>query len=215
MKKISTLVVAIILVWSSQTKVQAQAFEKDKNYFSFSYGFGAFYTAFFSSVEESIKQSAGSDISISTSSLGPLSFKYERAVSDKVGLGLSVNYLSNTIKYTEQNVGNSGTATGNYNLNRTTLSILARMNLHFGDNDKFDPYWGLGIGYRTVNWKQTVSYSDGSTPTDENDLPTFTVIPFGFETVFGARYFLGPNFALFGELGLAKSVLQLGVTGKF
>lgn len=119
--------------------MQAQGFEKDKNYFSFSYGFRAFYTALFSSFEESLKKTAGSDISISTSSLGSLSFKYERAITNKIGFGLSVNYLSNSIKFSESGLGTKANVTGNYTLTRNTISILARLNLHFIEGSKFDP----------------------------------------------------------------------------
>ena len=197
--------------------MQAQGFEKDKNYFSFSYGFGSYFSP--SSFENTVKNNLSyTNTSISSNSLGPLSFKYERAVSEKVGIGISVNYLSNSFKITKTDLGTNSNITGNYNLNRTTFSILARMNLHFVEGEKFDPYWGIGIGYRTTNWKQEISYSDETftDPNPEDFTPPIRIqFPFGFETVFGTRYFVGPNFALFGELGLAKAVLQVGVTGKF
>ena len=70
-------------------------------------------------------------------------------------------------------------------------------------------YWGMGMGYRSGSWKVTSTATNYESPS----LPDF--IPFGFETTFGFRYLFTANIGAYAEAGLAKSFLQLGLTGKF
>ena len=41
-----------------------------------------------------------------------------------------------------------------------------------------------------------------------------SVIPLAFETTFGARYLVTKNLGVYAEFGLAKAMLQFGLTAK-
>lgn len=207
-KSLLTIGFGILLIYN-QTFAQEIAFEEEKNYVSFSYGIGAFYSLIFETIKEEVEINQLNS-NISTSSLGPISFKYEKAISDEIGLGLTINYLSNELKYT--NYDNPSPIY--YNLKRSTFSILGRINYHYApDLEKFDPYAGFGIGYRTEWWKNSVTNS-GNNSTLYPDLMVLN-FPLGLEAVMGARYYFFPNIAAMVEVGIAKSVLQFGITGKF
>jgi opacity protein-like surface antigen len=148
----------------------------------------------------------------SHSATGPIHIKFEYGVSEKMGVGLNLAYVVHKMKYNYDDFDTNGnpvvyTETTDY----TTWSALMRLNWHFGDIDHFDPYWGIGVGYRSGKWKVTSNDPTGETSGTEVDEP----IPFGFESTIGARYHFTDNFGAYMEVGLAKSVLQVGATMRF
>jgi len=182
------------------TQSNAQAFTDGSNAISVGYGFGSLGAAFY-------KTLLSSSDNVKTSNLGPVYLKYERGVTDHIGIGLNIAYAAN--KASSDYIGyddNFNEVTYTESLTRTTLSVLARLNYHIGHSDKFDPYVGAGIGYRNASWKFK--------STDPNygnfTIPSF--LPLGFELTVGARYYFTPNIGLYAEVGAAKSVAQLGVT---
>jgi opacity protein-like surface antigen len=135
---------------------------------------------------------------IRTSGIGPLHGKIEYGVSEKVGVGLSVNFVSSTFKF------NDNAAAYNYSTNRTSVKFNFRVNYHFSPSEKFDPYVGVGFGYGDSRWK-----------TESND-PDYNFdysnpIPIGFETTLGARLFVTPRIGFYAEAGVAKSFVQFGL----
>ncbi|HTF80583.1 MAG TPA: outer membrane beta-barrel protein, partial [Cytophagales bacterium] len=203
----------------STNLVSAQAFEEGKSYVSGSYGIGSFFGIFFSSAKKAIEESGGNVSGIKVKTLGPLSLKYEYGVSEHIGLGINVNYLTNGISYDDTQTDGTYTTTEHYKLTRNTISVLARMNIHFGDHEKLDPYWGFGLGYRQATWKQEYSITSNDPTVGNNTqadpLPSFNAFPFGFETTFGMRYLFTPSVGAFAEVGFAKSFAQFGLTAKF
>jgi hypothetical protein len=196
MKYILVLIAAAIISSGTAT---AQAFTKDNNYISAGYGFGTFAHAIIHSFTDKI----GFDYSTT----GPLYFKYERGLSNTVGLGLNLAYAQYSISY-QDNTDNS-TALYKFSLVHSSFSALLRLNLHIGNGEKFDPYWGIAAGYRSGSWKVT------STATDYESPSVPDLIPFGFETTFGFRYLFTENIGAYAEAGLAKSFFQVGLTAKF
>lgn len=211
MKKFHVLSFASLIAAAaifSPSNVRAQAFPEGSNSVTVGYGFVTVLGALNSTFD------TYSDLDYS--SLGPLYFKFEHAVSDNIGLGLNVAYAGNdwSYKYDYSDVDANGNAvTRQYvaTQKRTTYSILARFNYHFGSNDRLDPYLGLGLGYRNANW--TYSTTDPSGSESGVDLPN--LVPLGFELTFGARYFFTDNIGAYMEVGAAKSILQAGLSVKF
>jgi opacity protein-like surface antigen len=133
-----------------------------------------------------------------TTSLGPLYAKYEYAVNTNWGLGIDAMYSDYKITYKDYN-------DDTYFLKSNTLSLLVRANYHFDSASKFDPYIGFGLGYRTRTY-------------EEND-PGLTIgdseFPLGLNLTLGTRYYFTPNFGVYTEIGLAKSLLQGGLSLSF
>lgn len=138
-----------------------------------------------------------SAINVKVTGLGPIHFRAEYGLSDGVGLGVSVNYISCGITYTELPY--------EYKFSRSSLSILARLNFHFGTTETLDPYFGIGAGYKQATWK----FSSNDPSYTGESAPGFN--PFGFETTIGVRYYFTPGFGIYTELGIAKSVVQAGL----
>ena len=151
----------------------------------------------------------------SVTGFGPIHIKGEYGLSDKISLGVSVNYVSFGAAYDDpydDAAGISHPATSGWDVK--SLSILARMNVHFGTNDKMDPYFGVGAGYKNTTWTfhtTNPNYSNGT-----EAMPTISsIIPVGFETSIGLRYYFTDNIGIYGEVGLTKSLLQGGLAVKF
>lgn len=142
--------------------------------------------------------------------IGPIAFRFEYGLNDKIGLGVSVNYSDAGAEWTDTN-GNNGISY-NYSVKRSTLSILPRFNIHFATSDKVDPYFGLAVGFRTTNWK--FETNDPSADEAEYiDIPN--LVPVGFEAVVGVRVYFTENIGAYTEIGISKGVMQAGLALKF
>lgn len=146
---------------------------------------------------------------------GPLFFKYENLVDKRIGFGFNVAYMKNNINYNDINQNSMGQDyTYNADLSCVTFSVIARFNYHFMDHDKIDPYIGLGIGYRNVKWAYSDNDQFGNTNSNEANiaLSTLPSSPFGGEMTFGMRFLPHPNIGLYVEAGIAKGVIQGGLS---
>jgi predicted porin len=188
---------AVVVGMFVASSARAQSFEQGKFIISGGYGFGNLARA----VLKQYQDEAG----YKASSLGPLFGKFEYAVSDRVGIGLNVAHIGVGASYQVDN-GDGGMATEEFRWNNT--SILARVNLHFAKSEKFDAYWGAGLGYRFGSWKW-----ESETIDSNNEIPT--VFPFGFETTIGARYYFIKNLGIYAEAGIAKAPIQFGLSAAF
>lgn len=196
-KLVLSLFVVVITLMPSTTN--AQAFEQGKSQISIGYGLS-------STTQALIKNSVNSTdvfgdpvyVNPEFSALGPIFAKFEHGVSEKIGFGVNIAYANAGINYTNDTGGPASMKWWN-------TSVNARVNRHFGSNDKFDPYVGLGMGYKFGKWK-----SEGG----DNPEEFKALIPLGFETTFGARYMFTPNIGLFSEVGIAKGIFQIGLNVK-
>ncbi|MGQ0639600.1 MAG: outer membrane beta-barrel protein [Gemmatimonadaceae bacterium] len=82
----------------------------------------------------------------------------------------------------------------------TYIPIAATANYHIKieNNSKFDPFVGLGLGYLIVDTPYSGSYNSG----------------IYFVGRVGARYFMTPKMALYGDAGAGAATLNVGVTFK-
>jgi len=147
--------------------------------------------------------------------IGPLFFKYENMVDDKIGFGLNVAYMKNTIDFVQSSTNSNGQDyTYNADLSCATFSVLARFNYHFMDHDKIDPYIGLGVGYRNVNWSYSDNDQFGNSASNEANiaLSSLPSSPFGADMTFGVRFLPHPNIGIYMEAGIAKGVIQGGLS---
>jgi hypothetical protein len=175
------------------------AFQEGKIVFSVGYGFpnwGA-----------TILKTFDNNRNFEVTGFGPLHFRGEYGLSDKIGFGLSVNYVSFAASWVDDINSNGNNIPYYYKVSSTSISFLARMNIHFATSEKLDPFWGLGVGYRSGSYKIT---SDD--PNANNTVNLKNIVPVGFETTIGLRYYFIPGFGLYTEMGIAKSLIQAGLT---
>ena len=184
MKKI--MILACLLV--SQLTFSQTTFSKGDQYASVSYGLGAIgmnFTSIYSSLPN-----------YKSSTLGPIGGYYERAMTDNIGIGASVNYVRSSASY------DMGSA---IDITTTQLAISLRGAYHFKlSNKKLDPYAGVGLAYRNFGYKSTAANMNLTLGT-----------PAGIQIFAGSRYFFTNNIAAFAEVGYGVSFLNIGATYKF
>ncbi len=148
---------------------------------------------------------------------GPFHFKVEYRPNWWLGVGLNVNHSSYTINYTMDNYLN--TSTGVYMPNLITIknsstAFNVRGNLHLLNPKNYGPqgdiYWGIGLGFKAGKLKVGAQYPEA---TPSISFPNLW--PIGIETTLGVKYYLTPNIGAYAELGLAKSIIQIGATAAF
>lgn len=203
--KTKLLVISIVFALSLMCitkESKSQAFQQERSYVNGGYGFGNFIQTVFSIYEpyDAFKLKI----------MGPMFLKYEYAVSDNMGIGVSLAYASASVSYQDNDWTMTNGEVFKEQIDWSTYSILARMNFHFGDHDVIDPYWGFGMGYRIANWK----YSNND-PDYNSDIEIGNFFPLGFETTFGCRFMFAESFGLYTEVGIAKAIFQVGLVGSF
>ena len=191
MRKINFLFAMILMAVVSQVSF-GQAFEQGTKVISVGYGFGNLNRALFKTYEDM------GDYKYS--GVGPIFAKFEYGVSDKIGFGLNIAHIGANVTY--------GTGTEKTEIDWKNTSALLRMNIHFSKSDKLDAYWGTGLGYRFGSWK--FSYEGGN---GNEEIPN--VLPLGFETTIGVRYFFVEHVGIYAEAGIAKAPIQFGLNAKF
>jgi len=125
-------------------------------------------------------------------SSGPFNLEYEREVIKNFSVGAIISYSK--IK-------------GSYNYNGfsfsdrlTIFTALARVNYHFINHKKLDPYVGGGCGYIYSKYQNNLNTSSPNVPGE-----------FGYSAQVGLNYFILNNVGLFGEVGyLGGSFVQMG-----
>ncbi len=213
MKKTLTLFLCLLTAMFMGGKTSsAQAFEEEKSVVSLGYGFGTLASALAANFK--------SEDGYKFTNFGPMYAKWEYGIGESIGVGINIAYVAYTFEYNTTNQAITGydafgnptysNSTYNYKDEFNSVSALLRINWHFGDNDKLDPYYGIGIGYRTGNWSFTSNDPSGTQSVD-----LVNPIPLGFETTFGLRFLFSENFGAYLEAGAAKSVMQVGFCGKF
>lgn len=194
---ISFLVALLCFSYSSN----AQLFSEDNKYLSVGYGFGNF--------SQSLFQDYENNTDYNYSGKGPFFIKYETPVSKKVGFGVNFAYVGASMDWIDPDILVNGTTPYKVELDWSSFSILARFNFHFGNSDKFDPYFGFGMGYRDASWE--VSSNDASV---DDGVSFENPFKLGFETTIGARFRITDNILGYTEVGFAKAVVQFGITAK-
>lgn len=185
------------IFWTMNMTAFGQAFKKGESYVSLGYGYQVVNTL---NIIDFFSMSG-----YNSYRTGPMSMKYEYGLSSKIGLGLSAVY--STMGASKTTISNTGEKYI-YNYNLTKLTVTPRFNFHFGKYKKFDPYLGLGIGYKYS--KLTRQSNDPSYLTQ-----TKFIFPMSLEAVVGLRYFLSDNFGLFGEAGISHGALNGGLVVRF
>ena len=197
-------VLATVAALSKPAEVRAQAFDDETNMVTVGYGF----VTLLGSIADSFDAYDDSEYS----QMGPIYAKFEHAVSDHLGIGASFAYATNEWSYRYDSFDSDGDNVQYVGTNkRVTWSALVRLNWHFGDSDKFDPYAGFGLGYRNATWSYETTDPDGS----ESGVTFKTLMPLGMEITVGARYYFTESIGAYLEMGAAKSVVQAGLTFKF
>lgn len=189
-----TITVAIMATSSSTF---AQSFEKDMNMVYFGLGFP--------NVFKSEYDLYAFESGFSTSGFGPLYIKYEHAITNQLGIGANVSYLSykNEWKYGNRFLeGFEG----------SLLTVLIRGNFHFATGNVLDPYIGVGLGYIGYYLDYYNTDPDFQGPVEKMDYG----LPIGYSGSIGARYYVNDFLAAYAELGYDRQALmQIGISVRF
>ena len=183
-----------IMVTSADPKKKSDgarpAFESGSNTLGFSIGLGDSY-----------------DYYGNVTRLPAFSVNFDHGIVDNVGpgtigIGGVIGYQSTYYNY----------SSGGYKARWTNFVIGARGTYHLtllkDKNNKFDPYGGVTVGFRSVNYTDDY-YSNGLVnPHSFNSGPYFGVFV-------GAKYNFTPNFGAFSELGYDISFFRIGLHMNF
>ena len=149
--------------------------------------------------------------------IGPIYLKYEYAIFDKVGLGVTLRYLNSRVEFptvgpnydADGNV-TAGDSTYTYTQTLNSIGAMVRGNYHFGTGRQFDPYMGIGLGYGNNTTKADLG-GDLNGLAVSIDSP----IPIAIEATIGARYFFTEKIGAYAEIGFSQAVINGGIAIKF
>ena len=205
MKKLILSVVALITFNVQQ--LNAQVVHEGSILVDGYYGFPNLYTEVFKGAHAN----SGSESNVNIGSAGPLGLRAEYLISDKVGFGLDLGYNSTSISYdTKGYDASSNPVIYTYKYSTKKIGALVSFNYHFIEDDNFDAYFVLGMGYGTRTFD--ISSNDPSmvTPNWKSILPVASKIGVGM------RYFFTENIGANLALGLGQGgIINVGLSAKF
>src|ERR1035437_6785678 len=140
------------------------AFYKGKIIFSVGYGFPSIDKALYIYGQPNSSQL---DMSFSKTGYGPFHFRAEYGLSQKIGIGISINYdtYGGILKIFQPIFDPNGTNViydGTYKKSTSSLSGLIRFNYHFATTKKLDPYFSFGAGFKKIKNTFTTDAMNGS-----------------------------------------------------
>lgn len=192
---------ALFCAFTVQQASNAQAFDMGNKVFSLGYGFP--------NLNKSLFKIYDTETNFKVTGYGPLHAKFEYGISEKIGLGLSINHVTSSMSYQDSLLDqNLNYKLYDYKLKWSSTKFNARVNIHFANSDVLDAYWGIGFGYGISSTKWTTNDPDFGNSSFKNPLAI------GFESTLGARYYITDNIGAYCEVGFAKSITQFGVVFK-
>jgi opacity protein-like surface antigen len=198
MKQMKLMVSSLVVALMFAADAKAQDFVPGSLTFSAGYGFPSVAKTTFNLIDGD---------NINSSFYGPFYGKAEFALNETVGFGVNFAYAAGSATYMKQD-DDIDSLFYDAAVKYKAYSILARFNFHFGNSDKFDPYAGIGFGYRNNNY----SYSGGDPDNPDSDVNG--LFHMGMDLTIGARMYLTENIGIYGEVGVAKTPIQVGLVVK-
>jgi len=144
--------------------------------------------------------------------LPPLFFRYEKAVSDFIGIGGTFFFhvpsykWNKTIESYNYETWTYEPVTYEEKFSGLSVGLLGRVNFHFATTKKSDTYFGAGIGYEF--YMMNFESEDPLASSRAVNRP----LPFSGELVFGWRNYFSDNTAFYAEVGYGKMLLNIGLT---
>jgi opacity protein-like surface antigen len=211
LKKIFAVVTIFFIAFTS---VNAQHYTQGQVVVDAYYGFPNLYSTALESSLNSLNTTNSLElISYSASSIGPVGGRAEYLVTDNIGIGVDFSYTNTVATFSLKDVNNfshSYNQVNSFTADVTRIRAMPRINIHFGEEPKFDPYFTFGLGYYYVSAK--ISADDPSvTPVTING----ALIPVSTRAGLGCRYFFTDHIGAGVEIGLFGPLLTGGLTGKF
>lgn len=213
-------------------RITKYAFDKKQNNFSISYGGPNLYKIIVRNnmiIHRANFKGAptqfGGAFKYSYSGYGPLFLKYEKALTNDIGLGLILGYFNSAVtqKYdyptglngVYAQSGNSNYFYQSYTKRTKSFSLGIRINSHFGDSDLLDPYLGLAVGYTYAINEYSYSTNDPGVTQPAAYSEVSDDLPLYLGLTFGLRYYLTDVTGIYVEAGLDKwAILQGGIVFK-
>ncbi|MEJ6799038.1 MAG: OmpW family outer membrane protein [Crocinitomicaceae bacterium] len=200
MKKTIIGAIAAFGIMFSNT-ASAQALEEGNLVFDVYYGFPNLYTTVFKAA-----YTQGTEEGLSISGIGPVGFRAEYLLADKIGLGLDIGFNNTKVSYTETGLIEDYT----YDFSTKKIGVLLTFNYHFIDNDQVDFYGVFGVGYGN----RTFSFESSDPSYTQAEISS--LIPIAARIGVGVRYFLTDNLGInvaagFGQGGILNAGLSVKI----
>ena len=204
-----TLSFTLICLFAVETaNTQTNCISQGKSLIDVYYGFPNLYSTIIEQgYNNNFDLTRGLRPNYANSFFGPVGVKYERMITDQLGIGLNVFYANTIIQWSDEIY--------NYKSNISRLRVAVTGNWHFATTAKFDPYCMAHIGYANYNYKfDQVSKFDSIPPIHPKPDIQF-MIPIALRVGIGARYFFTDKLGVNAEIGLGGIFLTAGISYKW
>lgn len=205
-----TLSLTLICLFAVETaNTQTNCISQGKSLIDVYYGFPNLYSTIIEQgYNNNFDLTRGMRPSYSNSFVGPVGFKFERMITDQIGVGLNVFYANTTIQWSDNSYS--------YKTTVERIRVAVTGNWHFATTAKFDPYFMAHVGYANYNYKFDAVANYDSIPASPHPKPDIQfMIPIALRVGMGARYFFNNNLGVNAEVGLGGIFLTAGLTYKW
>lgn len=144
--------------------------------------------------------------------IGPIGLKFETMVTDKIGLGIDLNFSQTSISWINNSTYNNGTYYSYCNYDETHFRALLNFSNHFMTTERSDTYSSLRVGLNSVNYSLNTN-----NPSLYRSYSFFPItIPVSFRIAVGHKFFFNNNIGINIEAGFGGGpLISGGLTFKF
>ena len=193
MKKLSLITIAVFVMFSIATKVNAQH-EKGEIQIDLYHGLPPHTGIIFRAIS-----SVSVDETVEVKTLGNLGLRFQYYLAPKFALGVDANYTSRSATLIETSTGYEE------KIQQTVIRAMVRTSWEFLKAGGFEMNWNNSIGYRTAGWKWSNTDPGGTINPDWSG-----GAPIAFRSALGFRYMFTKNIGINLEAGILGGALLNG-----
>jgi hypothetical protein len=151
--------------------------------------------------------------------VAPFYLKYEKQTQKRIiGINLAYGFVQQKFMHDSYTTPSGVPTINSFHDTRTinAISLMVRLNKIFISKNRFDFYYGLGLGIKyDFNTLTTIDTNDAALSYFKSRYVHYLQNPIAFELTGGVRWRMTNSLGLYAEVGEAKSVFQFGIFKTF
>lgn len=202
------MVLLFCLLAKSSLYAQSNYYKKGQSSIDVYYGLPNFYpTIIKKGYNNNFDLTRGMRPDYQTTNFNPVGIKFERLITDDIGVGMNVFYAKSVIEWQD--------ALYIYKSSIARLRIGLTYNYHFSNSKKWDPYFTAQLGYSNINYTFDQKSIIDSIPVIHPVPDIKFDYPITLRAGIGVRYHFSEKMGMFAETGLGGVMFLVGFSFKF
>lgn len=209
MKKFKPLIISLSIIQLGYAQTTLPTVQKGDIILTGSYGVPNFLTT---ALKDAYELPTHENLDVTSS--GSIALRGSYSISNILSVGLEVDHSSSCIQWQvnsthipDDSINTPSSHT--FSLQASRLRILGILNYHFYIRERYNLYFGFGLGYNHLN------INFGMNRPGDHEMASPCLLPVSARTKVGFNYYLNKAIAINSEIGIGGPLASIGITGRF